>query len=243
MLADPTLLAHERLLQAVRAVHPAHLEELARGKNTSRYEQADFIWEALLLSMSTMGNSRGVTLVRNEEYHRRVRWDSLKKLPPENRAEVLTETLSAAKVRMPRVKARWLADNFDRIQAEGGPVEVKKQLEKKSGREQKIRFLSSFKGIGPKYARNMLMDVYHPDFRDSIAIDERIKKVSSALGLTFTKYEEGEKFYLSVAHAAGLVGWELDRLLYGHTAEVLASVPQPTEAGTADGTLAKSTVS
>ena len=25
-------------------------------------------------------------------------------------------------------------------------------------------------GIGPKYARNMMMDVYHPDFQESVAV-------------------------------------------------------------------------
>ena len=50
------------------------------------------------------------------------------------------------------------------------------------------------------------MDVYHPDFRDSIAIDWRIEKISRALGVTFGSYLEEEQFYLHAAHAAGLNG-------------------------------------
>jgi hypothetical protein len=44
------------------------------------------------------------------------------------------------------------------------------------GRDGKIAFLKTFHGIGDKYARNILMDVYHREFRDSIAYDERLKK-------------------------------------------------------------------
>src|ERR1700751_2251009 len=61
-----------------------------------------------------------------------------------------------------------------------------------------------FKGIGPKYARNILMIVYHPDFRQSIAVDERIKSVSRELGLSFGSYDEEEQFYVNVAARAGL---------------------------------------
>lgn len=47
-----------------------------------------------------------------------------------------------------------------------------------------------------------MMDVYHEDFRDSIAVDERVKKVSEALGLSFKTYDEHEQFYLKIAREA-----------------------------------------
>jgi endonuclease III len=64
------------------------------------------------------------------------------------------------------------------------------------GREAKIRFLQTFPGIGPKYARNIMMDVYHEDFRNSIALDVRIKAISDSLGLSFSSYADHESFYL-----------------------------------------------
>ena len=76
-------------------------------------------------------------------------------------------------------------------------------------------------GIGPKYSRNMLMDIFHPDFRDSIAIDQRILSISRLLELRFKNYNEHENFYLDVADGAGLSGWELDRLMYRFTDEFL----------------------
>jgi len=72
-----------------------------------------------------------------------------------------------------------------------------------------------------------MMDVYHEDFRDSIAIDARIQSVSKAWGLSFDTYEEQENFYLSVAETAGLNGWELDRLLFNFTQHFLPSGSAP----------------
>jgi len=86
-----------------------------------------------------------------------------------------------------------------------------------------MKFLKTFTGIGDKYARNMMMDVYHEEFRDSIAIDSRIKGLSKAWGLV-RAYDEHERFYLGVARAAGLNGWELDRLLYNFHDEFVARV-------------------
>lgn len=71
-----------------------------------------------------------------------------------------------------------------------------------------------------KYARNIMMDVYHKDFRNSIALDARIKGISSALGLKFSSYAEHESFYLNVARDAGINGWDLDRLLFNFRKEV-----------------------
>ena len=56
------------------------------------------------------------------------------------------------------------------------------------------------------------MDLYHEEFRDSIAVDGRISAISAVLGLRFRSYAEEEAFYIEVAKEAGLNGWELDRL-------------------------------
>ena len=92
----------------------------------------------------------------------------------------------------------------------------------RAGRQAKIQFLKQFKGIGDKYARNIMMTSITADFRNSIAVDSRIKSVTTALGLSFSSYDEHEVFYLDVAGRAGLNGWELDRLLFWFKDEVLA---------------------
>ncbi len=76
---------------------------------------------------------------------------------------------------MPETKAKWLSENFKLILSKGGIKKMQEELLAKDGKDLKIKFLQTFKGIGDKYARNMMMEIRHPDFIDSIAIDERIK--------------------------------------------------------------------
>ncbi len=58
------------------------------------------------------------------------------------------------------------------------------------------------------------MDIVHPDFINSIAIDSRIKKITEKLGCTFKSYNDHEEFYLKIGKEAGLNGWKTDRILY-----------------------------
>ncbi len=102
--------------------------------------------------------------------------------------------LRLAKVRMADKKAGWLADAFEQIATAGGPSRVKKDLLTRDGREGKIAFWLEFKGIGKKYSRNIMMDVYHPEFHDSIAIDQRIKKISLTLGRVFGLMKKRNSF-------------------------------------------------
>jgi endonuclease III len=103
------------------------------------------------------------------------------------------------------------------VEKMGGPQNAKMQALAQEGKEAKIAFMNRFHGIGPKFARNIWMDAYHPDFHDTIAVDLRIKKVTKALGYSFKSYEQEERFYQEIAKEAGLQGWETDRLLYEYT--------------------------
>ena len=171
-----------------------------------------------------MGNARGIRLMREASLHDCVTYRTIATLSPQRRRKVLSATLASASVRMAARKAAWLCDNFKRITREGGPDAVKADLCSRPGRDGKIAFLKTFHGIGDKYARNIMMVAYHPEFRDSIAFDERLKKVAKALDLEFKKYLDAERFFLEVAHDAGLNGWELDRLLYHATDDVLGGI-------------------
>ncbi len=185
----------------------------------------DFLWHYLLQSFATMGRAAGWHgLIGNEDNYDKVRYEMLAELSPEVRTLQVEDTCRAAKIRMPGNKARYILGCFEQVRQLGGPELAKQQLLAQPGRDAKIRFLKTFPGIGPKYARNIMMDVYHEDFRDSIAIDARIKSVSNAWGLSFGSYEEQEDFYLSVAGEAGLNGWELDRLMFNYTNQFLPSV-------------------
>jgi thermostable 8-oxoguanine DNA glycosylase len=132
--------------------------------------------------------------------------------------------LRKAKVRMPAQKAAWLAANFASIEKAGGVKAVTRKALGLATREQKYRFMDAFEGIGPKYARNVWMDIYDPLFRNAVAIDERIKSITGALGYSFRTYDEHENFYREIAREVQLEPWEVDRLLYQFRDDFLAAI-------------------
>ena len=190
----------------------------------TQLERADFLWHYLLQSFATMGRASGWHgLIGNKSNYDRLRFGALAKLTPAARSAQVEATCRAAKIRMPGIKAGYILKCFDQVQNLGGVEAAKMKLLAQPGREGKIAFLKSFSGIGDKYSRNIMMDVYHPDFRDSIAVDARIKTLSAKLGLSFPSYAAHEAFYLEVAAEAGLNGWELDRLIFNFQSEFLGA--------------------
>ena len=200
------------------------LENL-KSKARDRAKRPTFVWDSLIQSFATMGNSRGwMGLVENETNARRVSYATIRLVDSEARLAHIDRVLRDAVVRMPAQKAHWLVANFDRIESIGGVRAASKAALAAPGRDAKLAFMLQFDGIGDKYARNIWMDVYHPDFYDAIAVDERIKKITGALGYTFTAYADHERFYQELALEAGLQPWELDRLLYHFNDHILASL-------------------
>ncbi len=216
--------AQARLVAVVRRLAAEKRGDLDKLKeNHPDIARPDFLWHYLLQSFSTMGRSAGWHgLIGNRTNYDRVTYPALAVLPDNDRLRVAREVCRAAKVRMPDMKGDYIVGCFDRVRSMGGPEAAKTRLLAQTGREAKIRWLKAMPGIGDKYARNIMMDVYHEDFRDSIAVDARIKSVSERLGASFPSYPSHERFYLGVAEQAGLNGWELDRLLYNFLPDVLS---------------------
>lgn len=203
-----------------------------------KYEQKDFVWHLLLQSFATWGNSRGWKgLIGTEENYRRVTYERLEEMPTGRRPGHIEEVLREAKVRYPERKARYLSENVEIIREMGGLQAAREEALARPGAEAKIKFMKQFKGIGDKYARNIWMDARHPDFRDKVALDQRIRGITDLLGKDFESYEAEEAFYLEIAEEAGLTGWELDRLLYNFTDRfetAIKRVNQPERASTDD---------
>jgi hypothetical protein len=200
------------------------LENL-KAKARDRAKRPTFVWDSLVQSFATMGNSRGwIGLVENKTNARRVSYAAIGMVDARARRAHIDRVLRDAIVRMPEQKARWLAGNFARIESMGGVRAASRAALAAPGRDAKLAFMLQFDGIGDKYARNIWMDVYHPDFYDAIAVDERIKKITAALGYTFAGYADHERFYQELALEAGLQPWELDRLLYHFNDRILASI-------------------
>jgi hypothetical protein len=213
----------DRFVRLISEMAEKYRDDLeARKQNADDLTRPDYIWHSFLAGAATMGSATGYAgLIENPENYEQVTFDKLVALSPEERTAQLEQVLGKAKVRWARSKAAYLATNVDRVVELGGPEAVRDMLLSTQGREDKIKFLASFAGIGPKYARSVLMDSYHEDFRDSLALDSRIQKVTDALGMKFTNYQAHEDFYVDVAHEVGINGWEMDRLLYNYVDEVL----------------------
>ncbi len=218
-------LRRRALVDALKSPTPEMRETLRVLKEGGRkeLERPDFVWHLLLQSFSTWGGSRGWEgLIGTKENYDRVTFEALSRLAPGDRYGVVLEVLRTAKVNRPKNKAGLLVRNHDLIDKMGGPEEAKRLALAQEGREAKMAFMRRFYGVGDKYARNIWMDAYHPDFHDCIAVDERIQRVTEALGYSFGSYEEHERFYQGVAAEVGLQPWEVDRLLYGFKKEFLA---------------------
>jgi len=209
-------IAHHKIASIARGLAQEKQSTLNKLKaEYNNLSRPDFLWHYLLQSFSTMGRASGWDgLIGNKYNYNKLRYEALDKRPPSERVRVVAQTCRDAKIRMPSVKADYILKCFEQVKSLGGPEAAKKMLFAQEGREGKIRFLKRFSGIGDKYARNIMMDVYHEDFRDSIALDIRIKSISEAFGLAFNSYTQHEEFYLSVAKEAGINGWELDRLIF-----------------------------
>jgi hypothetical protein len=190
----------------------------------AEWYEPDWLWRTILRSIGTLGGVRGGVL----QHDRRVSFSALRACnKATDREGRITRALHDARVRYPDKKRPWLLENFRIIVDSGGQKAVKDELEARPDCDAKINFLkSTFWGIGPKYARNMMMDVYHPDFQESIAVDSRLQEILDVFALSFLDYEDKENFLLEVAHKARLNGWQLDRLMFGHRDAVLVALEQ-----------------
>ena len=85
-----------------------------------------------------------------------------------------------------------------------------------------IAYWKSYKGVKDKYARNIMMDIYHPNFRkDFFAIDSRLDELLPMLGYVGSRdYQSKEQFLIELARDIGIDAWDLDRLLYSKHSEL-----------------------
>jgi len=198
------------------------LKENAR----QRREREDMLWFELILSMATLRGSSGSTLATDSEYYSQVEYETLRGMDDSERIDHLEGVLLDAGVNMHLRKADFINAQLKRIESLGGLDAAQQAFESKEGKEAKMDFLRKFKDIGDKYARNIGMDIFHPDFQDTIALDARINGISDGLGVEFDSYEEHEQFYVDVAERLGMTAWELDRLLYRYTDNVTAHIAE-----------------
>jgi hypothetical protein len=151
-----------RLAAALKNL-PAHmrqrLQEL-KAEGEEQRKRPDLLWYLLLQSAATRGNSRGwAGLCGDPLTLKSVDYFILAPLTPAAREEKLLVALRKAKVRMPTIKASQLSANISKIAEMGGVEEATRRMLNLPTRDEKLRFMKSFAGIGEKYGRNVWMDI------------------------------------------------------------------------------------
>jgi len=187
--------------------------EVMKERAAAQRKKEDLLWRELCGLTATHGS-----VVHAEEfmamYDERL---AFHRLPAnkEERTRVIFNALKDAKVpRFREEKSENLSSNYDRVKGMGGPEEATKVMLSLKGKKQKIKWIRQFDGVGEKYSRDIWMDIYDPDFHDSIALDARVKNFAKLIGLNATRSEDLEKQLLDFARECNLSGWELDRLIF-----------------------------
>ena len=219
-----------RFLRERDATHEGRLAEMREQAEVLR-QRVDVIWRLLLQSAATMGNSRGwkglFGVSGDSMLSTLVAFDAVSAIRQDLRVSYIEPILQTASVRMPRQKAERLAKNHTKISELGGLAATRKSAFDQPTRELKIAFMKRFDGIGDKYARNVWMDLCDSHFRDSIAFDERLKKIAVAMGARFERYEAAERYFVALASESGREPWEVDRLLYHFNDDALDAIAAP----------------
>lgn len=205
------------LMEAIR-MRPTFMSkklELMKIAGPKRAGAPDFVWRALLTSHSTWGGIRGADDF--EKNYQLVRYENLIGLASApQRKNALKDAFWHKWGHYREMKLRCACSNFQKVLALGGGPAASNQARRCRGLKEKKAFMMQFDGVGEKYGRDIWMDVYDSDFRDSIAVDQRVKNVLKALGLDrkLRSYVQREGFLREVALNAGVEPWELDRLLF-----------------------------
>jgi hypothetical protein len=205
----------KRLVALFKGLTPDMRAFLKREKARAKdLERPDFIWYILLKSLAVMGNSRvNDQSVLTDDHYAGLTFEALGEAAPEERRKRIEETFRQAGVTAAEQKSEWANDNYARIVALGGMEKARKAALSQKGQKGKVAFMKRFRGIGDKQAKGIWMDVFHQDFRSTVAVDDRTRQLASAIGHSFPSPEEQEKFFIEVAQEAGLSGWEVDRLV------------------------------
>jgi hypothetical protein len=218
--------ARKRLVRAVKPLirNEDVISNIREAKLWAKKERTKSIWDWLLSSFATLGGARGYdNLMADKVAYQNLSYRALATLSRPSRRAQVRRALKRARIRFPNKKTRFVLACFDRIQQDlKGLRQAKNKLFAARGKQAKMDFLEGFAGIGPQYARSIMMDIYDPAFRKSVKIDTRISGISKELALPFgtREHKEHEEFYLSATRDLRITGWELDRILFNFTEDV-----------------------
>jgi hypothetical protein len=119
------------------------------------------------------------------------------------------------------IVAGRLEQVYQSILAEGGPQVVRDRLNALPSTALWLSALQQYPGIGPKYARNIAMDVYHPLVQNHFAVDTRLYEILWELVFAKPSFDESEAIFKDIAARIGIDAWALDRILYSQYKVIL----------------------
>lgn len=200
--------------------HNQMLDSLEAEASVYKSER-DWIWHALIRSFATWGRAVGYqNLVDNRDLDT-LQYYYIKDSVENNNftydviVGAVEQVFTEANIRYSSKKAGYLAHNFCMFKNHQHVIDLSHQLWELNDAKEFIKMVIQFKGIGKKYARNIAMDLKHPAFINTIAIDSRIEKVLSALEYNGSNtYENKEAVLLDIAENASITGWQFDRLIF-----------------------------
>jgi hypothetical protein len=215
-------LTYEKVITVVQALAEEYADAIIASKVAAvdHGSHPDWPWNGIVLSASTLGGSWRWDKRVQPIYEAELSWSALAGLSADERQQRFDKV-----GRYWRRTSAFLERMYGRLSEEGGPKVARSRLAAMTGAEI-LTFWAGFDGVGPKYARNIMMDVHHPSFRQGyFAIDSRIQKLLPVFGYVGSKrYESMETFLSKLANDTGLDGWDLDRLLYQRHDDVVARI-------------------
>jgi len=189
------------------------------NSKSSQWKNPCAFWKKIISNQMHIGsNSR--TLIKRQltdEFSIASDFDKFSKFDNYKKHELLLKFVPGGRNVSKEKKVLRLLNALELIISKGGLNSV---FNSTFNKEEIINILTSIEGIGPKQARNIPMDLYHPEFRNgSIPIDENWKKIGDFLGLKWSKSDKHEQDIIQwrnifIGRDKIKEDWEFDRLVY-----------------------------
>lgn len=193
--------------------------ERIENSKSLHWQRCSAFWEKIISNQMHIGsNSR--TLIKRKttaEFLIASDFDKFSNLDNHKKHEVLLKFVPGGRNVSKETKVIRLINAVDLILSKGGLNSI---FNSNINKEGIIDTLTLIVGIGPKQARNIPMDLYHPAFRNgSIPIDENWKRIAKYLGYNWSNSEKHEKDIIEwrnnyIGRDIIKEDWELDRLVY-----------------------------
>lgn len=215
---DPNgLNAIQKLADALNSDYknPA-IKELIESRKNEDWKDPENYWKKILTNQMHIG-SNAATLnkrMETEEFEVASNFKQFSKLSEAVQKATFEAFVPGGRTMKAERKVENLMQAVKHISEKGLDNLFNGDLDK----EEIIQNLSTFEGIGSKQARNILMDLCHPDTEnDTIPVDTNWGNVGEYLGKEWNDSDKHEEEICSIISEMSLdteSDWETDRLMY-----------------------------